>query len=200
MIRISEKPDFINERSLPHSSVVGARLSYFWQVWLKEGAEPWVVEVLQNGYQIPFKTQPPTSENPIEFPSYLGNQEKLKALNKEVQEMLQKGAIEPVEHPDSGFYNRLFLVKKASGNWRPVLDVSRLNKFVKKTKFSMETTQSVLLAIQEQDWMISMDMKDAYFHIPIHPNSRKYLRFVFEGRTYQFKALPFGLSTALQEC
>ena len=35
-----------------------------------------------------------------------------------------------------------------------------------------------------------------YFHIPIQEQSRKYLRFHVQGQTYQFKALPFGLSTA----
>ena len=41
--------------------------------------------------------------------------------------------------------------------------------------------------------------KDAYFHIPIQEQSRKYLRFHVQGQTYQFKALPFGLSTAPME-
>ena len=109
-----------------------------------------------------------------------------------------KGAIEEVPGKDPGFYNRLFLVMKASGSWRPVLDVSRLNKFITKTKFSMETIQSVLSFIQQNDWMISMDMKDAYFHVPIHPKSRPYLRFVFNNRVFQFRALCFGLSTAPQ--
>ena len=35
-----------------------------------------------------------------------------------------------------------------------------------------------------------------YFHNPIQEQSRKYLRFHVQGQTYQFKALPFGLSTA----
>ena len=46
--------------------------------------------------------------------------------------------------------------------------------------------------------MVSIDLKDAYFQIPIHPESRKYLRFVFAGTVYQFRALCFGLSTAPQ--
>ena len=41
--------------------------------------------------------------------------------------------------------------------------------------------------------------KDAYFHIPIHSQSRKYMRFHIQGQSYQFKALPFGLSTAPME-
>ena len=50
--------------------------------------------------------------------------------------------------------------------------------------------------IQRGEWITSVDFKDAYFHIPIQEQSRKYLRFHVQGQTYQFKALPFGLSTA----
>ena len=48
----------------------------------------------------------------------------------------------------------------------------------------------------KREWVTSIDFKDAYFHIPIQEQSRKYLRFYVQGQTYQFKALPFRLSTA----
>ena len=51
-------------------------------------------------------------------------------------------------------------------------------------------------AIQLNDWAFSLDLTDAYLHIPIHHRSHKYLRFTLRGRVYQFKALPFGLSTS----
>ena len=44
-----------------------------------------------------------------------------------------------------------------------------------------------------------MDLKDAYHHIPVHINIRKYFRFVIAGKPYQFCVLPFGLSTAPHE-
>ena len=46
--------------------------------------------------------------------------------------------------------------------------------------------------------MVSNDLKDAYLQVPIHPDSCKYLRFVALNQVFQFKALCFGLSTALQ--
>ena len=46
--------------------------------------------------------------------------------------------------------------------------------------------------------MASIDLKEAYLQVPIHPSSRHLLRFVFRGKVYQFKALCFGLSTAPQ--
>ena len=54
-------------------------------------------------------------------------------------------------------------------------------------------------SLQSGEWVTSIDFKDAYFHIPIHSQSRKYMRFHLQGRSYQFKALPFGLSTAPME-
>ena len=114
-----------------------------------------------------------------------------------MKKLLSMGAIEPAP-PTPGFYSRLFVVMKASGDWRPVIDLSILNKFVEQTPFKMETVQSVLSSIRKDDWMISLDLKDAYFQVPIHPDSRKYLRFCVQGEPFQFKALCFGLSTAPQ--
>ena len=60
----------------------------------------------------------------------------------------------------------------------------------------METPETIRTSLQQGEWVTSIDLRDAYFHIPIQEQSRKYLRFHVKGRTYQFKALPFGLSTA----
>ena len=112
--------------------------------------------------------------------------------------MLDKHAIEPVSscHPKGGYYSRLFLVRKKSGGWRPVIDLSRLNQHVITPHFKMETLDSVRLPLRKHDWAISLDLTDAYFHIPIHRKSRRFLRFHFMGKTYQFRALPFGLAPA----
>ena len=63
----------------------------------------------------------------------------------------------------------------------------------------METPETIRTSLQQGEWVTSVDFKDAYFHIPIQEQSRKYLRFHVQGWTYQFKALPFGLSTAPME-
>ena len=112
----------------------------------------------------------------------------------------KQNAVEPVDNPNSlGFYNRLFLVPKPNNRWRPILDLSTLNTFLNTGSFKMETPETIRTSQQVGEWVTSIDFKDAYFHIPIHSQSRKYMRFHLQGRSYQFKALPFGLSTAPME-
>ena len=184
--------------SCPNPIAIGGCLSLHWQVWSDEGAKPWVVEVLRWGYQIPFRRAPTLSKDPIPFPAYGPNSIRGKALEGEVQSLLTKGAIEIAPLLSPGFYSRLFVVMKVSGAWRPVIDLSILNLRIQQTSFKMETLQSVLLSVHPGDWMVSLDLKDAYLQVPMHPESRKFLRLMVGEKVYQFKALCFGLSTAPQ--
>ena len=147
---------------------------------------------------IPFKSHPPLSTLPIKFSGYSRNSPKRLALHSEIMEMMGKGAIEVAPLQTPGFYRRMFVVSKASGGFRPVIDLSQLNLHIQQTPFKMDTVRSVLLAIRRGDWFVSLDLKDAYFQIPVHADSRRFLRFVWEGVVYQFTVLCFGLCTAPQ--
>ena len=48
----------------------------------------------------------------------------------------------------------------------------------------MFTISSVLSTVRKGDYAFKLDLQDAYFHVPIHPSSRKYLRFAFENKVY----------------
>ena len=62
----------------------------------------------------------------------------------------------------------------------------------------METQRAIRKALHQGEWVISIDLKDAYFHVPVKHTARKYLRFFHDDRTYQFKALQFDLTSAPQ--
>ena len=176
--------------------VVGGRLSAFWQVWQKKGADKWVVEVLRWGYQPKFKTRPTLSRESF-METHYRDPEKQSLIRQEVNTMLTKQAIEEVKGDIGlGYYSRLFLVAKKNGKLRPVINLKKLNKFLDIPRFHMETIQTVWETLSPGNYTFSLDLQDAYFHVPIHVNFRKYLRFAFEGKIYQFRALPFGLSTS----
>ena len=146
-------------------------------MWSDEGAEPWVVEVLRWGIpdSLPLGSHLIQGSHP--FTGVCLQFIRGKALEGEVQALLTKGALELAPLPSPGFYSRLFMVMKASGAWRPVIDLSTLNLRIQQTSFRMETLQSVLLSVRPGDWLVSLDLKDAYLQVPMHPNSRKVPQF-----------------------
>jgi hypothetical protein len=90
----------------------------------------------------------------------------------------------------------LFLVPKKGGGQRPVLDLSSLNQFIDTEHFKMENLATLKSLLNKGDYMINLDLTDAYLTVPIHPVSQKFLRFLFGNETYQFTAMPFGLNIA----
>jgi hypothetical protein len=58
----------------------------------------------------------------------------------------------------------------------------------------METLKSICHSLKPNDFLTSIDLRDAFLHVPIHPQSQKYLQFVWRGKKFQFRTLPFGLS------
>ena len=184
--------DVLPPLSLPRKDLpVGGRLAHFQNRWGEITEDSWVLSVVRKGYKIPFICKPPLSPTPI----FLQQTESL-SLEEEVNKLLLKGAVEKIEPEGPGFYSRIFLVPKKNGKLRLIIDLSRLNTFLEIQSFKMETANKVRQAIQPNDWAISLDLTDAYLHVPIHRQSRKYLRFCLKGQTYQFKALPFGLATS----
>ena len=65
--------------------------------------------------------------------------------------------------------------------------------FLLQTEFGMETVASVLSSIREGDFLVSVDLRDAYFQIPIHRSLMKWLWFLSCGVLYEFKNLCFGV-------
>ena len=155
-----------------------------------------MVQIVKDGYTFPFRIRPKLTRSPTVISCYV-NPQRNGYLLEALHQLIDKNAVELVKHKTSlSFFNRHFLVPKPNDKWRPILDLSNLNFFLKKEEFKMETPETIRTSLQQGEWVTSIDFKDAYFHIPIQEHSRKYLRFHIQGQTYQFKALPFGLSTA----
>lgn len=121
-------------------------------------------------------------------------------LVKYIQDFLQKRVVVevPLHQRGKGFYSPLFLVKKKkeTGDLCPVLDLKKLNKKIMVESFKMKGLQIILCAINLEDWMLAIDLSDAYLHIPIHTTFQRFLRFSVKHQHFQFQSLPFRISTA----
>lgn len=95
-------------------------------------------------------------------------------------------------------------VKHLPGNlyrdMRFILNLKALNKFINTQHFKLEDLRTLLKIIDKDYFSATIDLKDAYFLLKIHPESRKYLRFILEDEyntnMFEFSLLPFGLCTA----
>ena len=153
-----------------------------------------MLSVIQHGYKLEFIKKPPqTGIRQTSVPS-----KNFELLNAEVAELLGKDAIEmvPLNEIHAGFYSTFFLVPKQNGKLRPVINLRPLNRYLRKTHFKMDTMTKVLNLVKPKDWAISLDLSDAYLHIPIFPKHRKFLRFCIAGKCYQWKSLCFGPTSA----
>ena len=120
----------------------------------------------------PLPVKPNLTRSPTVISSYVNPHKNLNLLEA-LYQLVNKNALEPLENQNSlGFYNG---------------------------RCKMETPETIRTSLQAEECVTSIDIKDAYFHIPILSQSRKYMRFHVQGQSYQFKALHFGLSTASTE-
>ena len=177
---------------------VGGCLSLHWRQWQATGANQWVV--LSSGTDTVSRSD--ISSLPSLHPGTVPNVPlRLSKSSLPVSRGLDyvvEGSLG--ESPRSGSRPLQTSLRSGKGvrGWRPVIDLSPFNEFVQQTPFKMETASSVLLSVRKGDFLASIDLKDAYFQIPVHVFSRKWLRFVLNGTVHRFRVLCFGLSTAPQ--
>ena len=175
------------------ANYIGGRLQHFADEWHLVTTDPWIISSLKEGLAIDFISIPTQSTMPKSVP--MGEDQET-ICDDEVSNLLKKGAIVRVHNDSDGFCSSLFVIPKKSGGHRPIINLRPLNNFVNFEHFKMEGIQTVKELVRPGDWMVSLDLKDAYLTIPISPMYQKFLQFVWRNIRYQFICLPFGLGPA----
>ena len=94
--------------------------------------------------------------------------------------------------PNVMLFSKNFIPQN-TGDLRVILNLKKINVFIPDQHFRMETLNVILPNLRAHDWAVSIDLKDAYLHVPVHPQSRRLLGFKFRDKTYLYKVLPFDL-------
>ncbi|XP_061491494.1 uncharacterized protein LOC133388926 [Rhineura floridana] len=174
---------------------VGGRLLLFAEHWLPLTQVPWIRALFCYGYAIEFWAILPNKFYPSPCPRAL---DRHCIMQTAIHHLLDIEAIEPVPTAErsEGVYSLLFAVPKRDLSWRAVLNLKFINRFVKYRRFKMESLHSITDSLQEGDFLASIDLKEAYLRVPICIDHRKFLRFAFGSQHFQYRAMPFGLSSA----
>ena len=124
------------------------------------------------------------------------NESSILALTPFVEDWIVRGIITNRNIPTRVFWSRIFHVPKKDGRRRPVLDLSILNLYLKTPNLKMEHLGKILTSVWQSMWATSLDIMDAFLAVMISKVFQKYFCFHFNGVTYMFLRMPFGLTTA----
>ena len=112
----------------------------------------------------------------------------------EIQSLIDRQIVTISTH-DNIMVHNIFFVAKQNGDQRLIINLKRLNKYLRPIKFRMLTMSQFSRTLSQGDWFTKCDIEDAYYHVQILPPFQHYFAFYYNNKTYCFTRLPFGLSS-----
>ena len=150
-------------------------------------SDKWIRRLVSKGYNWSWKKSPLSKSKIIRSRDNLDSA-MLKVLDDEVADAIQAGALHPVKpnlinRKVTCVSNYFAVPKPASpGQWRPIIDLRFLNKFLSKKKFKLTKYSDVAMSISKDCWMVTIDLTKAYFAVPIRETLWPFFENLLERR------------------
>jgi len=165
-------------------------LSEACRIWRTSCPNQLISNWVTQGAQIPFTSIPPR----FSLNNHPMTPDQEDFISQEIEKLLQTGTI--IETDRVTNISPLGAVPKKNGKLRMILDLRRVNNYISTPRFAMEDIRKVRPLLQTGDWMTSIDLKDGFHHIPVHPRDQQHLGMCWKGKIYTWTHLPFGLSAS----
>lgn len=182
-----------NLANSPENFMAGKTARYIEQ-WHRITSDKWILDTVRS-YKVELVKKPSQQfvPNTIKFSAV-----ERAAIDQELSDFLEKGIIEPVHTTSADeFISNIFVRPKTDGGIRVILNLKPFNKhFVEKIHFKMESLKSAVNAMTPNCYFASVDLKDAYYSLRLHSKERRFFRFYWQGKKFQFTSLIMGLSTS----
>lgn len=185
--------DIVNSLVNSQPSFQAGKLKHFLPQWQTITTDPSILQIV-TGVKIEFiNSVAPTQHygRPSVFNAYQHS-----IVTEEIDTLLEKRVIIPAAQETGEFVSTIFLRPKKDGTHRTILNLKALNEYIAYHHFKMDTLEAAVNMMRPGCFMASVDLKDAYYTVPIHPSHQKYLKFYFDGVFYTYTCLPNGLASA----
>lgn len=159
------------------------------EAWQSIQAPPYVLDWISDGVPVPFHTLPAGFHLPNKQLSFAQSV----FVQQELNELLRVGAIVETKNPPTCI-SPIGVVPKRGGKSRLIVDLRKINNLCDVPKFQYDDISVVAEYIQPYDFMVTLDIKSGFHHIPVLAEHQQFLGIEFRGHFYVWRVLPFGLS------
>ena len=116
-----------------------------------------------------------------------------KVVKAELAKLEKKNVISQVDHVADEYSSTIFLRPKKDGSHRLILILKQLNKSIEKVHSKLDSLKAAIFLLKKKDcYFASLDIRDAYCSIPVDESCKKFFRFCFQDKLFEFPGLPQG--------
>ena len=72
-----------------------------------------------------------------------------------------------------------------------------VNRFTQLDAYPLPKIEEVINDVAQDKFYSSVDLRSAYFQVPLREDERPYAAFEAMGKLYQYKRLPFGVTNGV---
>ena len=117
-------------------------------------------------------------------------------FDNEVQSCLSKGIIKPSDQSPGDIVSPIFVTSQKDGTHRMIFNPKHLNQSASYHHFKLDSLQTAVQQVHPGCFMSTLDLKDAYYSIPMAEEHQKNLKFYWRNILYTFTCLLKGLSSS----
>jgi ribonuclease HI len=131
---------------------------------------------------------------PVKQPLRRFDEEKRRAIGKEIHKLMVAGFIKEVFHPE--WLANPVLVKKKGGKWRMCVDYTGLNKACSKVPYPLPRIDQIVDSTAGCETLSFLDAYTGYHQIKMKESDQLATSFITPFGMYCYITMPFGLRNA----
>ena len=155
--------------------------------------DSYILDTVKNGIKMVFLTDAVCDF----YPHKMYSKQDSDIIQAEICKLLNKDVIILTKREDD-FVSNIFIGKKRDDTHRMILNLKKFTDFLLVPHCKLESIEDPLNLITGC-YFASVDLKDAYYSIPMHEDFQKYLKMYWGNYYFMYTVLPNGFALAVQE-